>query len=182
MKRRRRINYSLARRSENWIAGRPANRWARSDAGLTEILRCSSRWSCRPAASVRRTGSVLEQRLAFLNARRSLDGSAWAARAVDRAPHGPVSINHRPWSPGQWRSGSLPGCWVRSGGLGSGAASQALQAGLLSVLEADSVDQSAAEMVTGADCRLAAHISEEGSEAGVTRDDLSQPVPSGAAC
>jgi hypothetical protein len=75
--------------------------------------------------------------------------------AVDRAPLGTVSVDRQPGSPTQWWSGSLPGCWVRSGGLGSGAASQALQAGLLSVLEADSIDQAAAEMVTGADRRLA---------------------------
>jgi hypothetical protein len=52
--------------------------------------------------------------------------------------------------------------------LGSGAAPQALQAGLPSVLETDSIDQAAA-MVTGANCRLAqAHISGEASKAGVT--------------
>jgi hypothetical protein len=44
--------------------------------------------------------------------------------------------------------------------LGSGAASQALQAGLPSVAEADSIDQAAAAMVTGTNCWLAqAHIS-----------------------
>jgi IS30 family transposase len=53
--------------------------------------------------------------------------------------------------------------------LGSGAAPQALQAGLPSVLETDSIDQAAAAMVTGANCRLAqAHISGEASKAGVT--------------
>ncbi len=70
--------------------------------------------------------------------------------AVDRAPLGTISVNH-PGSPAQWWSVLLPGCWVRSGGLGSGAASQALQAGFLSVLEADSIDQAAAEMITGTD-------------------------------
>ncbi len=65
--------------------------------------------------------------------------------------------------------------------LGSGAASQALQAGLPSVAEADSIDQAAAAMVTGTNCRLAqAHISGGTAKPGVTRDDLSQPVHSGA--
>jgi len=75
--------------------------------------------------------------------------------AVDRAPLGTVSVNHQPGSPAQWWSVSLPGCWVRSGGLGSGAASQALQAGLQSILEVECIDQTAAEMVTGANRRVA---------------------------
>jgi IS30 family transposase len=55
-----------------------------------------------------------------------------------------------------------------------------LQAGLPSVPEADSIDLAAAAMVTGANCRLAqAHISGGASQAGITRDDLSQPVHSG---
>src|ERR1700694_3900555 len=75
----------------------------------------------------------------------------------------------------------LSGCGVRSGCVGSDAASQALQAGLRSVLEADSINLAAATMVTGANCRLAqVHLSGETSKAGVTRDDLSQPVHSGA--
>src|ERR1700704_3482299 len=81
----------------------------------------------------------------------------------------------------QWRGGSLSGCGVRSVRVGSGAAPQALQAGLPSVLEADSINLAAAAMVTGANCRLAqTHISGGTSKAGVTRDDLSQPVHSGA--
>lgn len=65
--------------------------------------------------------------------------------------------------------------------MGSGAASEALQAGLPSVLEANSINLAAAAMVTGANCWLAqAHISGGTSKAGVTRDDLSQPVHSGA--
>ena len=57
--------------------------------------------------------------------------------------------------------------------LGSGAASQALQAGLPSVAEADSIDQAAAAMVTGTNCWLAqAHISGGTAKPGVTRDDL----------
>ena len=71
----------------------------------------------------------------------------------------------------------LSGCGFRSGRMGSGAAPQALQAGLPSVLEADSINLAAAAMVTGASCRLAqAQISGGTSKAGVTRDDQSQPV------
>jgi hypothetical protein len=70
---------------------------------------------------------------------------------------------------------------LNEGRLGTCAASQALQAGLPSVPEADSIDLAAAAMVTGANCRLAqAHVSGGASKAGVTRDDLSQLVHSGA--
>src|ERR1700710_1479891 len=101
--------------------------------------------------------------------------------AVDRTPLGTISINYRPRGPAQWRGGLLSGGQVRSGRLGSGTASKALQAGLPSVPEANSIDLAAAAMVTGADCRLAkTHISGGAPKAGVTRDDLSQPVHSGA--
>jgi len=97
--------------------------------------------------------------------------------AVDRTPLGTVSVNHQPWSPAQWRDGSLSGCGVRSGRVGSGAARQALQAGLPPVLEADSINLAATAMVTGANCRLAqAYISGGTAKPAVTRDDLSQPI------
>ncbi len=74
-----------------------------------------------------------------------------------------------------------PGCRVRSGRLGSGAASEALQAGLPPVLEADSIDWAAATMAAGTNSWLAqAHISGGATKSGVTRDDLSQPVHPGA--
>jgi hypothetical protein len=70
---------------------------------------------------------------------------------------------------------------VGLGRLASGATSNALQAGLPSVSEADSIDVAAAAMVTGADCGLAkTQISGRASKPGVTRDDLPQPVHSGA--
>ena len=95
--------------------------------------------------------------------------------AVDRTPLGTICIDRQPGSQPQWRSGPLPGCRVRSGRLGSGAASQALQAGLPPVLEADSIDWAAATMVAGTNSRLAqAHISGGATKSGVTRDDLSQ--------
>ena len=70
--------------------------------------------------------------------------------AVDCAPPGTTCINHQPRSRAQWRVGPLSGCRVRSGCLGSSAAPKALQAGLPSVPEADSIDLAAAAMVTGA--------------------------------
>ena len=101
--------------------------------------------------------------------------------AVDRAPLGTICIDRQPRSQPQWRNGSLPGCRVRSGRLGSGAASQAVQAGLPPVLEADSIDWAAATMVAGTNSWLAqAHISGGATKSGVTRDDLSQSVHSGA--
>src|ERR1700676_5567033 len=99
--------------------------------------------------------------------------------AVDRAPLGTICIDRQPRSQPQWRNGQLPSCRVRSGRLGSGAASQALQAGLQPVLEADSIDWAAATMVTGTNSWLAqANISRGATKSGVTRDDLSQPVHS----
>src|SRR5258705_11109411 len=80
--------------------------------------------------------------------------------AVDRAPLGTICIDREARSQPQWRRGPLPGCRVRSGRLASGAASQALQAGLPPVLEADSIDWAAATMVAGTNSWLAqAHIS-----------------------
>ena len=57
---------------------------------------------------------------------------------------------------------SVSGFPVGSSCLGPGATSQALQAGLPSVPEPDSIDQAAAAMVTGTNCWLAqTHISGE---------------------
>src|ERR1700726_1311844 len=101
--------------------------------------------------------------------------------AIDSDSLGTICVNHQSRSPSQWRILLLSGCTVGSGRLGSCAASQALQAGLPSVPEADSIDLAAAAMVTGANRRLAqAHISKGASKAGVTRDDLSEPVHSSA--
>src|SRR3984957_20597621 len=101
--------------------------------------------------------------------------------AVDRAQLGTICIDGQPRSQPQWRGGPLPGRRVGSGRLGSGAASQALQAGLSPVLEADSIDWAAATMVPGTNSWLAqAHISGGATKSGVTRNDLSQPVHSDA--
>src|SRR5262245_66412615 len=89
--------------------------------------------------------------------------------AVDRSPLGTTCIDRQPGSQPQWRSGPLPGCRVRSGRLGSGAASQALQAGLSAVLEADSIDGAAATMEIGrASCREKVR---KGGIHGVMNDD-----------
>src|ERR1700693_5346371 len=95
--------------------------------------------------------------------------------AVDRAPLGTICVDRQPRSQPQWRSGPLPGCRVRSGRMGSGATSQALQAGLPPVLEADSIDWAAATMVAGTNSWLAqAQIPGGATKSGVTRDDLSR--------
>jgi hypothetical protein len=101
--------------------------------------------------------------------------------AVDRAPLGAAAVKHQPRSPAQRRSGSVTGCGSRSGRLGAGAASKALQVSLPSVPEADSIRFAGAAIVTRADCWLAkTYTSGTASKACVTRDDLSQPVHSGA--
>src|ERR1700724_171424 len=101
--------------------------------------------------------------------------------AFDCSAIGTICLDHQPWSQSQWWPGSLSGCPVRSSRLGSGATSQALQAGLPSGSEPDSIDQAAAAMVTGTNCWLAqTHISGGTAKTGVTRDDLSQSVHSGA--
>jgi IS30 family transposase len=63
--------------------------------------------------------------------------------AVDRAALGTISVHDQPRGPAQWRGGKLSGYGVRSGRVGSSAASKALQAGLPSVPEADSIDLAA---------------------------------------
>ena len=71
----------------------------------------------------------------------------------------------------------LSGCTIGSGRLESCAASQALQTGLPSVPEAHSIDLAAAAMVTRANCRVAQRTyPREPAKAGVTRDDLSEPI------
>src|SRR5438477_8915489 len=101
--------------------------------------------------------------------------------AVDCPAIGTICIDHQPGSQSQRWIGSVSGFPVGSSRLGSGAPSQALQAGLPSVSEPDSIDQAAAAMVTGTNCWLAqTHLSGGTAKPSVTRDDLSQPVHSGA--
>src|ERR1700752_1959985 len=90
--------------------------------------------------------------------------------AVDRAPLGAICIDRQPRGQPQWRSGSLPGCRVRSGRLGLGAASGALQAGWPPVIEAESIDWAATTLVARTNSWLAqAHISGGATKSGVTR-------------
>src|SRR6516225_8515652 len=181
MKQRRRIYYSAVQRSEIW------DRW---QAG--ESMRSIGRWFDRKSSSVfsviSPTGGIRppvrhrakqaltlserEEISRWLSMRRSL-------RSIARHLGRSASTVSREVS----RNGGadpLPGCQVRSGCLGSGAASQALQAGLPPVLEANSIDGTAATMVAGTNSRLAqAHLSRGATKSGVTRDDLSQPIRSG---
>src|ERR1700731_4482993 len=176
MKQRRRIYYSAVQRSEIW------NRWqageSMSSTGRRFDRESSSVFSViSPTGGIRPpdrhrakqalTLSEREEISRWLSMRRSLRSIARhlgrSASTVSREVSGP-----------------LPSCRVRSGRLGSGAASQALQAGLPPVLEADSIDWAAATMVAGTNSWLAqAHISGGATKPGVTRDDLSQPVHSG---
>ena len=72
--------------------------------------------------------------------------------AFDRSPAGAICIDHQPFGQSQCWIGSVSGFPVGSSRLGSGAASQALQAGLPSVPEPDSIEQAAAALVTGTNC------------------------------
>ena len=155
MKQRRRIYYSAVQRSEiwnRWQAGEPMSsierRFDRESSSVFSVISPTGGF-------VHRIGTAPSRPSLSLNERRFLDGSACAARAVDRAPLGTICIDRQPRSQPQWRSRPLPGCRVRSGRLGSGAASQALQAGLPPVLEADSIDWVAATMVAGTNSWLA---------------------------
>jgi hypothetical protein len=128
MKQRRRIYYSAAQRSEIW------DRW-QAGGPMGSIGRR------QPAAFVRRFGVEPGRRSVFLNERRFLDGSACAARCGRlratwddlRQPSAVKSIA----MVGRTAI-ELPGPISY---LGSGAAYQALQAGLPSVAEAESIDQ-----------------------------------------
>jgi hypothetical protein len=181
MKQRRRIYYSAAQRSEiwdRWQAGEPMSsigrRFDRESSSVFSVIaptggiRPPDRHRAKQALSL----SEREEISRWLSMRCSLRSIALhlgrSASTISREVQ-------------RWRVGPLSGCPVRSGCLGSSATSQALQAGLPSVPEADSINLAAAAMVTAANCRLAqAHISGGISKAGVTRDDLSQPIHSGA--
>src|ERR1700746_3354829 len=180
MKQRRRIYYSAVQRSEiwdRWQAGESMSsigrRFDRESSSVFSVI--SPTGGIRPPdrhrAKQALTLSEREEISRWLSMRRSL-------RSIARHLGRSASTVSREVSR---KSGPLPGCRVRSGRLGSGAASQALQAGLPPVLEADSIDWAAATMVAGTNSRVAqAHISGGATKSGVTRDDLSQPVHSGA--
>ena len=182
MKQRRRIYYSAVQRSEiwdRWQAGESMSsigrRFDRESSSVFSVISPTGgiRPSVRQRAKQALTLSEREEISRWLSMRRSL-------RSI--APPGAICIDRQPRSQAQWRSGPLPGSQVRSGRLGSDAASQALQVGLPPVLEASSIDGTAATMVAGTNSRLAqAHLSGGATKSGVTRDDLSQPIRSGAA-
>ena len=185
MKRRRRIYYSAVQRSEIW------DRWQAGES-MSSIGRRFDRESSSIFSMISPTGGIRPpdrrraERALTLSEREEI--SRWLCPALfvafDCAPIGTICIDHLPRGQPQWRSGPLPVRRVVSGRLGSGAASQALQAGLPPVLEADSIDWAATTMVAGTNSWLAqAHISGGATKSGVTRDDLSRPVhPGRAAC
>ena len=182
MKQRRRIYYSAAQRSEIW------DRWQAGES-MSSIGRRFDRESSSVFSVISPTGGIRppvrrapQQALSLFEREEISRGLStqcslrWIARQLGRSASTisrEVSRNGGP--------GSLSSRPVRSSRLGSGAASQALQAGLPSAPEPDSIDQAAAAMVAGTNCWLAqAHLSGGTAKPGVTRDDLSQPVHSGA--
>src|SRR5215467_521566 len=171
MKRRRCINYSAVQRSEiwdRWLAGESmrsiGRRFDRASSSVFSVISPTGgiRPPVRHRAKQALTLSEREEISRWLSMRRSL-------RSIARHLGRSASTVSREVS--------------RNGGADRyrGAASQALQAGLPPVLEADSIDRAAATMVTGTNRRLAqAHISGGATTSGVTRDDLPQPVHSDA--
>jgi hypothetical protein len=160
------IYYSAAQRSEiwdRWQAGEPMSAIGRPfDRGSSSVFSVIS-----PTGGIRPPDRRRSKQTLSLSEREEI--SRWLSYL--RQPSVAKSIE----------MGDRIVCTVGSGRLGSCAASQALQTGLPSVPEAHSIDLAAAAMVTGANCRLAqAHISGGASKAGVTRDDLSEPVHSSA--
>jgi hypothetical protein len=153
MKRRRRIDYSVAQRSEIWDrcqAGEPMSsigrRFDRDSSLVFSVI--SPTGGIRPPDRRRARQSLSpserEEISRWLTMRCSLRS---IARHLGRSAS---SISRE-----VQRNGSLSSGKIRSGCLGQGAASHALQAGLPTVLEADSINSAAATVVTGADCWLA---------------------------
>jgi hypothetical protein len=180
MKQRRRIYYSAVQRSEIW------DRWQAGES-MSSIGRRFDRESSSVFSVISPTGGIRppdrrrakqalslserEEISRWLSMRRSLRS---IARHLGRSASTIGREVHRNGGSDRYRA-------ARSGRLGSCAASQALQAGSPPVLEADSIDWAAATMVGGTNSWLAqAHISGGGTKSGVTRDDLSQRVHSGA--
>jgi DNA-binding CsgD family transcriptional regulator len=184
MKQRRRIYYSAVQRSEiwdRWQAGESMSsigrRFDRESSSVFSVI--SPTGGIRPPdrhrAKQALTPSEREEISRWLSMRRSLRS---IARHLGRSASTVSREVSRNGGVDRYRAHR-----VRSGRLGSGAASQALQAGLPPVPEADSIDWAAATMVAGTNSWLAqAHISGGATKSGVTRDDLSQPVHSGARC
>jgi hypothetical protein len=150
MKQRRRIYYSSAQRSEIW------DRWQAGES-MSAIGRRFDRESSSVFSVISPSGGIRppvrhrpKQALSLFEREEISRGlsTQCSLRSIARRLGRSASTISRE-SQSQWWLGSLSGYPVRSGCLGSGAASQALQAGLPSAPEPDSIDQAAAAMVTG---------------------------------
>src|SRR4029079_11977791 len=182
MKRRRRIYYSTVQRTEiwdRWQAGESmrsiGRRFDRASSSVFSVISPSGgiRPPVRHRAKQALTLSEREEISRWLSMRRSLRS---IARHLGRSASTVSREVSRNGGADCYRAArSDQAAWDR------GAASQALQAGLPPVLEADSIDGTAATMVAGTNSRLAqAPLSRGATKSGVTRDDLSQPIHSGA--
>jgi IS30 family transposase len=142
MKQRRRIYYSAAQRSEiwdRWQAGEPMSsigrRFDRVSSSVFSVI--SPTGGIRPPARQRaRQALSLFEREEFSRGLSMQCSLRLIARQLGRSAS---TISREVFPAGSSR-------------LGSGAASQAVQAGLPSVPEPDSIDQAAAAMVTGTNC------------------------------
>jgi hypothetical protein len=161
MKQRRRIYYSAVQRTEiwdRWQAGESmrsiGRRFDRASSSVFSVISPTGdiRPPVRHRAKLALTLSKREEISRWLSIRRSLRSVACHLRRSASTVSREVSRNG-----GADRYRAAGG---RSGSLGSGAASQALQAGLPPVLEANSIDWAATTMVAGTNSWLAqAHLS-----------------------
>src|SRR5437868_4434550 len=182
MKQRRRIYYSAAQRSEiwdRWQAGEPMSsigrRFDRESSSVFSVI--SPTGGIRPPARRRARGALsLFEREEISRGLSTQCSLRLIARQLGRSASTISREVSRNGGLDRYRaSRSDQAAWDRA------LRPQALQAGLPSVSEPDSTDQAAAAMVTGANCWLAqTHLSGGTAKPGVTRDDLSQPVHSGA--
>jgi hypothetical protein len=118
MNRRRRVNYSVAQRSEiwdRWQAGEPMSsigrRFDRDSSLVFSVI--SPTGGIRPPDRHRAKKALSlfdrEEISRWLIMRRSL-------RSI--APFGTVSVKHQPGSPAQWWRGAISGGELRSGRVG----------------------------------------------------------------
>ena len=182
MKQRRRIYYSAAQRSEiwdRWQAGEPMSsigrRFDRESSSVFSVIsptggiRPPDRHRAKQALSL----SEREEISRWLSMRCSLRS---IARHLGRSPSTISREVQRNGGADRYRAArSDQAAWdrARRPKLCKLACRPFLRRTVSTLLQR--------QMVTGANCRLAqAHISGGTSKAGVTRDDLSQPVHSGA--
>ena len=130
MKQRRRIYYSAAQRTEIW------DRWQAGEL-MSSIGRRFDRKSSSVFSVISPTGGIRPPSPAADFGERSVSASRGDIpgtqhllfAAGDRSPAGSIAVHDQPRGTAQRWSGSLSGGAVRPGRMGSGLASQAVQAG-----------------------------------------------------